>query len=99
MNRHKLNRAEATVNSPDELVDRKTKVLIFFDILTRGHGDLHQDYLANPLGMLFEEHFHGMKLLRNTLDVIKPINADDDLDTFKPTSESCNTIDNALLLQ
>jgi hypothetical protein len=36
-------------------------------------------YLANPLGVLREEDLERLKLLRNTLDVVKSVNTDDDL--------------------
>lgn len=33
-------------------------------------------YLSNPFGVLSEENFKGMELLRNSFDVVKPVNTD-----------------------
>ena len=99
VDRHELDGAEATVDSSHQLVDVRAQVLILLDILTRGHGDLHQYYLANPLGMLVEEYLHGVQLLRNSLDVIETINADDNFDAFETTAESGDTVDDTLTLK
>jgi hypothetical protein len=42
---HEFDRAKPAVDAPDKLVDSRSKVLVFFDILARWHGELHQDDL------------------------------------------------------
>src|SRR5689334_22467105 len=89
----KFYRTVHAVNSTDELVDAGPEVLIFLDILARWHGDLNKYNFASPLGMLptqvfqdtmaanlFKEDVKCMHLLRDALNVIKPIHADDNLE-------------------
>ena len=46
MNRNKLNRPESTVDSAHELVDAGSEVLVLFDILSRGNGQLDKNALC-----------------------------------------------------
>jgi hypothetical protein len=58
-----------------------------------------RSYLSDPLGMLRQEKFESMKLLRNTLDIVQAIDADNDLDTTEALLELCDSILNTLLFQ
>lgn len=99
VNRHELDRPEPTVDPPNELVDRRAKVLVLFDILARGNGDLDENDLADPLGMIVEEDLESVKLLRDSLDVVKAVDADDDLDSFEATAKSGDALNDAVLLE
>ena len=55
--RHKLDGAETSVDTPDELVYSCPQILVFLDILSRGHSELRKDNLSNPLRVLGEEEF------------------------------------------
>ena len=55
--------------------------------------------LADPLGMLRQEEFEGVKLLRNTLDVIKTVNADNDLDVTETVLELLDSFLDTILLK
>ena len=46
MDWHEFNTAELTVNTTDEFIDRRAKILIFFDITTGGNCYLNQDDLS-----------------------------------------------------
>jgi len=46
VNRHELDRSEATVDSSDELVDRRSQVLVLLDVLTGGNSELDEDDLG-----------------------------------------------------
>lgn len=45
MDRHELDRSKSTVDSADELVDGRAQVLVLFDVLTGGDGELDEDDL------------------------------------------------------
>ena len=49
--------------------------------------------------MLCKEELEGVKLLWDTLDVVEPINTDDNLDAPKSLFQLGDTILNALLFQ
>lgn len=44
---------------------------------------MNQHDLANPFRMFCQEDFKRVQLLRNTLDVVKTVNTDDQLDTLE----------------
>jgi hypothetical protein len=48
---------------------------------------------------LGEEEFKCVKLLRNTLDIVKPVDTDDDLDAVEALLKGSNTLLNGLFLQ
>lgn len=70
MDGHEFDGAKAAVDATDEFVDDGAEILVFFDVLTRGNGDLDKDYFADPFGVFCEENFKGVQFLGNTLDVI-----------------------------
>jgi len=49
--------------------------------------------------MLLQERLETEQLLRDTLDVVQPIDADDDLDTLKPPLERLYTLPDAIASQ
>jgi hypothetical protein len=83
VDRHELDSAELAVDTSDELVDDGAEVLVLFDVLSRRNSDLDEDDLANPFGVLREEDFEGVQLLRNALDVVKTVNTDNELDALE----------------
>lgn len=54
----------------------------------------YETYFADPLRMLRQEELERMHLLRDTLDVVQPINANDDLDALEPLLERGDSVDN-----
>jgi hypothetical protein len=97
--RHKLDSAEASINATDELVDRCTQILVLLDVLSRGHGELYKDDLSDPFWVLSEEELKCMELLRNALNIIKSIDADDDFHAVKALLKGNDTLLNGLFLQ
>ena len=61
MDRHKLHRPKAAINSPNQFVYRRTQVLILFDVLTGRNGELNQ--------------YHLQKFCINLNDVLGHVNA------------------------
>jgi hypothetical protein len=49
--------------------------------------------------VLGEEEFKCVKLLRNTLDIVKPVDTDDDLDAVEALFKGSDTLLNGLFLQ
>jgi len=84
MDRHKLDGSKTTVYAADEFVDCGAEILVFFDVLAGGDGQLAEDHLSDPLRMLGEEEFQRMKFLRDTLDVIKTVYTNDYSDVREP---------------
>jgi hypothetical protein len=97
--RHKLDGAETSIYTTDEFVDGRAQILVLLDVLSRGHGKLREDNLSDPLWVLSEEELERMKLLRNTLDVVEPVDSNDDLDAVEALLEGNNTLLNGLLFQ
>ena len=83
---------EFAVDSSDKFVDNGAKVLIFLNILSRRDSNLHQDDFANPFGMLCQEDFKGMELLRDTLDVVETVDTDNQLYTLELALQRCNAL-------
>lgn len=46
MDGHELHRSEPAVDPADELVHRRTQVLVLLDVLTRGNGQLRENDLS-----------------------------------------------------
>ena len=90
---------EFAIDSAHKLVDNSSEILIFFDVFTTGDSNLDQDNFPNPFRMLCEEDFQGMKLLRNTLDVVQSVDTNDDLDSLKPVLEGPELLQYRLSLQ
>lgn len=90
---------EFSVDSADELVDNSAQVLILLDILTTGDGNLNKNDLANPLGMLSQEHLEGVQFLRDALDVVKTIDTDNQLHALELALQHSNTVLDFGLLQ
>jgi len=97
--RHKLNGAETSVDTTNELVYSCAQILVLLDVLSRGHGELHKDDLSNPLRVLGEEEFKCVELLRNALDIVKSVDTDDDLDAVETLLKGSDTLLNGLFLQ
>ena len=62
-------------------------------------GSPENAYLSDPLGVLAEEKFESVQLLRNSLDVIQAINTDYDLHVPEPILELLDAFLHAFLLQ
>ena len=92
VNGHELNRAKSSIDSANQLVDHSTQVLVLFHILPRGNSDLNQNNLADPLGVLRQEHFKGVKFLGDALDIIQTIDTNHKFDTLELPAESSNTL-------
>lgn len=73
-----VNSAESSVDLADQFTDHCSQVLVFLDVLATRHGDLNEDHFAHPLGIVLQKHFKGVKLLRDTFDVIQTVHTDDD---------------------
>lgn len=99
VNRHKLDSAETAIDTTNEFVDCCAQILVLLDILSRGHSELHKDNLSDPFWVLSEEELKCMELLRNTLDIIKPVDADDDFHAVKALLKGSDTLLNGLFLQ
>ena len=99
VNRHKLDRAEASIDATDEFVDCGAQILVLFDVLTRRHSELCKDDFSNPLWVLGEEELESMELLGHALDIIESVYADDDLDAVEALFKSSNALLNGLFLQ
>lgn len=56
----------------------------------------HITNLANPFRMLCEEEFESVQLLRNTFDVIEPVDANDDFHAAETLLELGDAVDNRL---
>ena len=77
MDGHEFNGAKFAVDAADKLVDDGAQVLVLFDVLAGGDGNLYEDDLADPFWVLCEEDFEGVQLLGDAFDVVEAINADD----------------------
>jgi hypothetical protein len=84
---HELDCPEAPVDAPYKLVHRRAQILVLFDVLPRWHGELHEHDLADPLGVLREEEFKRMQLLRDALDVVEAVDAHDHFDAAEARLE------------
>ena len=96
---HELDSSEASIYTTNEFVDSCAQVLVLLDILSGRDGKLRKDNLPNPLWVLSEEEFECVELLGNALDIIKAVNADDDLDAVEALLEGSDTLLNGLFLQ
>jgi hypothetical protein len=84
VDRHEVDGAEAAVNPPHELVHGRAQVLVLLDVAAGRHRELREHDAPDPLRVLREEELERVQLLRNTLDVVKAVDANDELDTLKP---------------
>lgn len=94
-----LDRPEPPVDPSDELVDRRSEVLVLLDVLARWDGNLDEHDFADPLWVLLEKHFESVQLLRHSLDVVETVDSDDDLDTFESSLEICDALDHRVHLE
>ena len=61
-------------------------------------GDVGANF-PDPLWVLSEEELKCMELLRNALDIIKPVDADDDFHAVEALLKGNDTLLNGLFLQ
>jgi hypothetical protein len=87
VNRHEFDGAESSIDPSNQLVDGSPQRLVLFHVLSRRNGDLNQDDLSNPLGVLLQEDFQPEQLLRHAFDVVQPVDAHDDLDVLESSLE------------
>jgi hypothetical protein len=90
---------EFAVDSADEFVDNCTEVLVLLYVLSRRNGNLNQHNLADPLRVFCQENFKSVKLLRDTLDVIKTVNTNNQLDALELLLECLDTLCDLRLLE
>ena len=57
-----------------------------------------ETYLPDPLRVLRKEQLKRVQLLRHTLDIVKPVHANDDLDASKPCLKLLDPLLHALFL-
>ena len=79
MDRHVADRAEAAVDPADDAVRRRAQLLVLGHVGARRHGDLQQADLADHLGVLLEQRLDREQLLRDALDVVEPVDAEQHL--------------------
>ena len=96
--RHEIDRSETSIDATDKLVNSCTQVLVLLDVLSGGNSKLRKDNLPDPLWMLSEEELECVELLGNALDIVKTVDANDDLDTIEALLERCDTLLNRLFL-
>jgi hypothetical protein len=60
MDGHEFNGTKFAVDPADQLVDNGAEILVFFDILSAGNGDLDQNYFTNPFRMFGEEDLESV---------------------------------------
>ena len=99
MNGHELDGAELAVDTSNEFVDNSAEVLILLDILAGGNSDLYKNNLADPLRVFGKEDLKSVQFLRNTLDIIQTVDADDKLDALELLLECRNAFLDLGLLQ
>ena len=92
VNGHELDRAETSVDASNKLVDRRTQVLVLFDVLPRRNCELREDNLADPFGVLAEEQLKSVQFLWDTLDVVETIDTDDHLDVTEALLQLLDTL-------
>lgn len=66
--------------------------MVLLDVLSRRNSDLNQDNLANPFRVFCEEYFKRMKLLRDTLDIVETVNANDQFNALEFTLKRGNAL-------
>jgi hypothetical protein len=96
--RHELDSSETSIDTTDELVDSCAQVLVLLDVLSGGYGKLCKNDLSDPLWMLSEEELERVELLGDALDIVKTVDADDDLDAVEALLEGCDPLLDGLLL-
>ena len=96
--RHELDSSETSVDTTDELVDSCAQVLVLLDVLSGGYSKLCKNDLSDPLWVLSEEELERVELLGDALDIVKTIDADDDLDAVEALLEGCDPLLDGLLL-
>jgi hypothetical protein len=96
---HELDSSETSIDTTDELVDSCAQILVLLDVLSGWDSKLRKDDLPNPLWVLSEEELESVELLGNALDIVKAVDADDDLDAVEALLEGCDPLLNGLFLQ
>lgn len=76
-------RTEASVYTSNQLVYHLPKILVLLHIATTRHSDLDEHNFPDPLRVLIQEHFEGVQLLRDALDVVQTVDSDDELDALE----------------
>ena len=66
---------------------------------TCGGARARGTHLADPLRVLREEELEPVQLLRDALDVVEPVDADDDLDALEALLERGDAVLHAVLLE
>ena len=68
--------AEFAIDAPDETVSNCSHFLVFDHLSSSGHSDLQEDDLAHQIRPPQEQRLHRQQLLRDTLRVVGPIDAE-----------------------
>ena len=71
------------VDPPYQFIHDGAQILIFFHVLSTWDSNLDQNDLSNPFRMAGEKDLQGMQLLWDTLDIVKTIHADHQLNSME----------------
>lgn len=89
---------ELSIDPTNQFIYHSSQVLVLLDILSTRNSNLYQNNLSNPFWVVAEEYLERMKLLGYTLDVIKTVNTDHQLDALELLFEGGNALLDLLLL-
>lgn len=80
--RKMISRTEFAINLANSTADLRFQLLVLLDILSTRHSNLDENHLSNPIRIVAEKLLESVELLDKALDVIEPVNAEDDLDVL-----------------
>lgn len=75
-----IQRTEFAINLANGTAYFGFQLLVLFDILSARNSNLNENNLPNPIRIVAEKLLESVELLDKTFDVVKPVNAKDDLD-------------------
>ena len=74
-----VKRAGRTVDAPDVLVHVVAQLLVARDLRARRDRNLQQHDLARPRGVSAQERLDRFELVRDALDIVEPVDAEQHL--------------------
>jgi hypothetical protein len=78
-NRRPIGGRKFTVDPAHHLIDGLLELLVLLHVGSRRHRNLQQAHFATMLWMFLEQHFERLQPMHQTLGVVQPIDAQDDL--------------------
>lgn len=90
---------ELSINPPNKLIHHSPEILIFLNLSSTGHRNLHQYDFADPFRVICQEHLQSMKFLRYAFDVVKPVHTYHKLDALEFALKGCYAFLNFWLLK